>query len=90
MSNKTKVIWWLIGVVGVIIASYFNFVMASQRSTDQRQDQNLISLTESVILLTANVEKMLEVYNKVNLIELNANVKSIDGRTMRIERKLDL
>ena len=76
--------------MGVIIASYFNFVMASQRSTDMRQDQNLTSLTESVILLTANVEKMLEVYNKVNLIELNAEVRAISGRTQRIERKLDL
>ena len=90
MNGKTKIIWWLVGIVSAIILSYFNFVIASQARTDQRQDSAIAELTENVSQLTANIAVMLETFNKVNVIELNSDVKSMRGQVERIERKLSL
>lgn len=76
-------------VLGLIIYIWTSAWQA-QAQQDTSQDDTLKQLADQMLVLTKNVADIAGQFKQVNIPLLNSSIQSIEGRTSRIETKLNI
>ena len=103
MNGKSKLVWWLVSVVMILLAWGVGYVLSTQAKIDGKQDADIIQYVknqndfiEKQVELNEEIRSFLKVANDVNLIDLktqvgslNASLLSLTGQVRRFNNFID-